>query len=504
MTRFWLTFSALAAAALSSCSKPPPPGAISAGDVGYALNVLAHAPEQGFAPNAFGEQALARLDPNVDRARRDQLLHAAVVAYANAEHGLSIPRKAMPGDWGLRPAAYDAEAELDQAVAQHRFRAWLDALPPADPRYRALQQAYLPYLKLAAAGGWTGVPDGPALRPGATGPRVEALRQRLAAEDAQVAAQPGPFGPPLADALARFQDAHGLKPTGALDAETLAELNVPTSARAAQIRANLERLRWLPREEAPTRIEVNTAAQTMDYFKDGRPAMHMLAAAGRPGDESPMLASAINAVTLNPPWNVPQGIAQDELYPKEQANPGYFESHGFTQTSDGNGASRLVQQPGPDSALGLVKFDFPNRYSVYLHDTPSKAAFNQSSRAVSHGCVRLQAALPLAKTLLGEENGWPPERVDEVIASHATTGVKLPRPIPVRLVYLSAFPDAGRIAFRPDIYGWDEKLLTLLDAATAGGSQVARSGAIEPAANPLAPSGRGRRSAAAGDASRGG
>jgi murein L,D-transpeptidase YcbB/YkuD len=471
MTRYWLTFSALsAAAALTACQKPPPPGTISAGDVSYALNVLAQAPEQGFAPNAFGEQALLKLDPKADRARRDQLLHAAIVAYASAEHGHAIPAKVMPDDWGLQAPAYDAEADLDHAVAQHRFRAWLDALPPADPRYRVLQQAYLPYMKLAAAGGWTGVPDGPPLQPGATGPRVDALRQRLAAEDAQAPTQPGAFDQPLADALARFQAAHGLKPTGALDAETLAELNVPTAARAAQIRANLERLRWLPRDEAPTRIEVNTAAQTMDYVKDGHPAMHMLAAAGKPGDESPMLASAISAITLNPPWNVPQGIAQDELYPK---GSDYLASHGFTEVSDGAGGSRLQQQPGPDSALGLVKFDFPNRYAVYLHDTPSKAAFNQSSRAVSHGCVRLQAALPLAKTLLGEENGWSPDKVDEVIAAHATTSVKLPKPIPVRLIYLSAFPDTGRIAFRPDIYGWDEKLLTLLDAAKPGDGQVA-------------------------------
>jgi murein L,D-transpeptidase YcbB/YkuD len=474
MTRFWPAFSTLlATAALSACGPPPPPGAISGADVSYALNVLAHAPEQGFAPNAFGEQALLKVDPTRDRATRDRLLHDAIVAYADAEHGQAIPRRAMPQDWGLKPPPYDAEAELDQAVAQHRFRAWLGALAPSSPRYRALQQAYLPYLKLAAAGGWTDVPDGPPLLPGATGPRVDALRQRLAAEDAQIAAQTSPFDQPLADALARFQAAHGLKPTGALDADTLAELNTPTAARAAQIRANLERLRWLPRDEAATRIEVNTAAQTMDYFKDGQPAMHMLAAAGRPGDESPMLGSAINAITLNPPWNVPKGIAENELYPK---GSDYLASHGFTETSDGAGGSRLVQQPGPDSALGLVKFDFPNPYAVYLHDTPSKAAFNQTSRAVSHGCVRLQAALPFAKTLLAEENGWSAERVDEVIASQATTSVKLPRPIPVRLIYLTAFPEAGRIAFRPDIYGWDEKLLDLLDHATAGAGQVARRG----------------------------
>jgi len=463
----------LASAALSGCQKAPPRGAISGGDVDYALTVLAAAPQQGFAPNYFGEQTLARLDPGRDKARRDQLLHQALLAYAAAEHGLAIPRKAMPDEWGLRPPPYDAEADLDQAVTQHRFRQWLDGLPPASPRYRALQQAYLPYLKLAASGGWRGVPDGPPLKLGATGPRVEALRQRLAAEDAQVPAQPGPFGEALADALARFQQAHGLKPTGSLDKETLAELNVPTSARAAQIRANLERLRWLPREDPPTRVEVNTAAQTTDYFVDGRPALHMLSAAGKPGDESPMLASAINAITVNPPWNVPENIAKDELLPK---GADYLQSHGFTETSDGNGGSRLVQQPGPDSALGLVKFDFPNRYSVYLHDTPSKAAFNQSTRAVSHGCVRLQAAVPLAKAILQLENGWSPDRLDQLIASRETTSIKLDHTIPVRLIYLTAFPDNGRIAFRPDIYGWDEKLLTLLDSARPGGGQVARMG----------------------------
>src|SRR5690242_6696495 len=202
MIRFLLACTALTAAAtLASCQKPPPPGAVSGGDVDYALRVLASAPEQGFAPNAFGEQTLARLDARRDQARRDQLLHQALVAYAAAEHGHAIPTKAMPDEWGLRAPAYDAEADLDQAVAQHRFRQWLDGLPPASPRYRALQQAYLPYLKLAASGGWSGVPDGPPLKIGATGPRVEAVRQRLAAEDAQVPKTPGPFDQALADAL---------------------------------------------------------------------------------------------------------------------------------------------------------------------------------------------------------------------------------------------------------------------------------------------------------------
>jgi murein L,D-transpeptidase YcbB/YkuD len=230
--------------------------------------------------------------------------------------------------------------------------------------------------------------------------------------------------------------------------------------RAAQIRANLERLRWLPREEPPTRVDVNTAAQTFVYYENGQPAVTMLAAAGKPGDETPMLASKIDHIVLNPPWNVPEGIAQEELYPKGEA---YLAANNFIQV-DG----RLVQQPGPDSALGLVKFDFDNPYAVYLHDTPAKAAFNQAQRAVSHGCVRLQHAVPFAKLLLSRQPGWSEARVDQVLATGQTTTVKLENSVPVRLLYLTAFPDAGRTAFRADIYGWDGELLRLLDANTVG------------------------------------
>ena len=262
--------------------------------------------------------------------------------------------------------------------------------------------------------------------------------------------------------MKRYQALHGLPPTGQLDEATLRELNVPAAGRAAQIRANLERLRWLPREEPATRVDVNTAAAVMDYYEGGRHAVHMLAASGKPGDETPMLASAIDTIVLNPPWNVPDGIAQEELYPKQASNPGYFAEHGY-EVKDG----RVVQRPGPDSALGLVKFDFDNPFAVYLHDTPAKAAFARSQRAVSHGCVRLAQAVPFAKMLVARQSGWSNERVDQVLASGETTHVKLAEKVPVRLIYLTAFPQDGRIAFRPDVYGWDAELLKLLDGTKA-------------------------------------
>jgi len=457
--------------ATASCQKETPPGAIAGDDVDLALETLAAAPTHGFAPGAFNEERLKQLsesDSKADRRTRDRLLYAALVAYSRAQHGLSIPKGEFPHVWGVRPGEYDAEATLRQAVKDKKFKEWLEEQPPEVPMYQALQQAYVAYLKVSAAGGWAAIPEGAVLKPGASGPAVTALRQRLAVEDPAMAQAPpnAPYDAALAQAVARFQTSLGLKPTGVVDKATLKELNMPVITRAAQIRANLERLRWLPREEPATRVDVNIASATMVYWRDNQPAMVMLSASGKPGDETPMLASKIESIVLNPPWNVPEGIAQEELYPKGSA---YLAANNFTQV-DG----RLVQQPGPQSALGLVKFDFKNPYAVYLHDTPAKAAFNQTQRAVSHGCVRLQHAVPFAKLLLSQQPGWSEAKVDQVLATGETTAVKLEKSIPVRLLYLTAFPEGGRIAFRPDVYGWDGELLRLLDANT-GGKTVARS-----------------------------
>lgn len=230
---------------------------------------------------------------------------------------------------------------------------------------------------------------------------------------------------------------------------------------AATLRANLERLRWLPREEPATRVDVNIASATLLYVVDGQPRLSMRTACGKPGDETPMLTSKIDHIVLNPPWNVPETISTEELLPK---GPEYLASHGFTTDEAGH----LVQQPGPESALGLVKFDFDNPYAVYLHDTPAKGAFDRGMRAVSHGCVRLERALDLANLLLATEPGWSPQRISDVLASRETTTVKLGRPVTVRLMYLTAVPEAGTLRLVPDIYGWDAPVLQLLDRATLG------------------------------------
>lgn len=426
-------------------------------------DALAEAPSHGFRPGAFGETGLAQRSTE-DRTVRAQLLEATL-AYARALHGQAIPRREFASAWGMKPAPYDAQEEFRRAAREGRLEDWVKSLPPPSPTYDAMRAVYARYGKIRDAGGWGRLPFANDLRPGAAGPAVAALRARLAVEDpaAEDAGAGDVFDAALTDAVRRAQLRYGLHVTGVVDADLRAALDLPVETRLAQIRANLERLRWMPRGQKPTRIEVNTAAGQVHIYRDGQLALTMLAAAGKPGDETPILVSAVDRIVLNPTWNVPDRIAEEEILPK---GPAYLQRLGFV--SGGADGVKLVQQPGPQNALGQVKFLFDNRYSVYLHDTPAKAAFTREQRSVSHGCVRLAQALELAQVLLAAEPGWSPERMNAVLAGGRTTEVKLSRPVPVILGYYTAYPVPGGTAFRSDVYGWDAEVLRRLDAQGLG------------------------------------
>jgi len=433
-------------------------------------DVLAKAQNQGFEPGQFTppgvDDLLKSADPAVHQSGQAQLV-AAVLRYARAVHAGRLAADGFIEDWGLRPQPYDPTADFNQAVAQDRLGPWLEGLPPPYTGYQSLTQGLAAYRTIAAKGGWKPVSAGPALKPGVTDPRVQELRARLAAEDPGVAADgPALFDDALAKAVMRAQRRFGLKDDGVVNASTLAALNVPIEDRISQIIANLERWRWLPAELPADRIQVNIAAAILTVFHVDAPILSMRAVTGRPGDETPMLSSQIDSIVFNPPWNVPSSIAAKELWPKERAHPGYFAKHDFIVIPTPGGGSRLQQKAGSQAALGKIKFDFPNPYGVYLHDTPARSGFDRYSRLASHGCVRLQKPLELAKALLEGDPKWTPEMIDATIAGGKTVSAPVRRPISVFLFYWTAYqgPD-GQMNFRGDPYQWDKLLIQRINGA---------------------------------------
>ena len=402
------------------------------------------------------------------RVGGDQLV-ADVLRYARAVHSGRLGDADFINEWGLHPADYDPTGDFVQAVNSDRLQAWLDSLPPPYTGYDSLKGALATYRQIAAHGGWPETESGPDLKLGMTDARVTALRQRLAVEDAQVNAAGGPtFDQGLMDAVTRVQKRYGQNPDGELSRATIAALNVPVDDRIAQITANMERWRWLPQALPADRIQVNIAAAVLTLFKADAPLLSMRAVTGKPGDDTPMLQSQISSVVLNPPWYVPAGIAAKELWPKERAHPGYFARNDFEVVKMGD-TTRLIQKAGPKAALGHVKFDFANKYGVYLHDTPSHGTFAQYTRQDSHGCVRLEKPVVLAKALFDNDPQWAPDTIDTTIAGGDTVRAPLQKPIAVFLLYWTAFVGAdGAANFRADPYGWDQLLMQRIAAAQHG------------------------------------
>lgn len=404
-------------------------------------------------------------------ADNDALVRAAL-DHAKAVRAGRLDTADFQEDWALRPQPYDPYPSFVQAVSADRLGQWFAELPPPWAGYEGLRKGLTAYRAIAAKGGWKAIPAGPDMGLGAKGARVAALRERLAIEDSAVPATGAAYDEGLRAAVQRAQRRYGLNPTGVVSTGTLAALNVPVATRVRQIMANMERWRWLPSELPKDRIQVNIAAAVMTVFEGDQPVMSMKAVTGKPGGgETPMLSSTIHSVVLNPPWNVPAGIAKRELFPKGM---GYLKANGFRVIGEGDSA-RLQQASGDTSALGRFKFDFDNPFAVYLHDTPAKGGFSRFDRLASHGCIRLEKPNALAKRLLRDVPEWNEAAIDELTTtSTKTVRAKLNTPVAVYLLYWTAFASGnGQINFRDDPYGWDAKLADKIENRSAVQTQVA-------------------------------
>jgi len=357
----------------------------------------------------------------------------------------------------------DVEAGFNQALLEGRLGDWLESLAPQTDEYRTLSRAFVHYAQVAARTPDTNLPPGEPIKQGSADPRVPALVEALKAggymqqpqqqQGEARQAQGNAYTAEVAAAVKRMQEDFGLEPDGVVGNDTLRVVNTSARDRARQLAVALERLRWLERVPPATRIDVNTAATFLTYYRDGQQRDRRRVVVGEPGWETPQLGSPIFQLVANPTWTVPDSIVEDEISKKSGA---WLRDNGFVQ-KDG----RWVQQPGPENSLGRVKFDMRNDEAIYLHDTPAKALFAEDERHRSHGCVRVQDALGFAR-MLASENTIVDE-FNEALASGDETFVDLPGEIPVRLLYHTAFVGpGGRIGFAPDVYGWDNKVAAAL------------------------------------------
>ena len=409
------------------------------------------------------------------------------------------PKEADPS-WHLPPADFDPAAALAAVKSGSDFMALLESLAPPHPAYERLREALARYESIARAGGWPMLPPGPALAPGEKAPavpeQIALLRKRLRAEGDLSGFSLGEgetYDSAIEAAVRRFQQRHGLLADGVVAARTRAALNVPVEARIAQLRRTLERWRWLPHDLGEHYILVNSAGFELAVIERGRTVLGMRVIVGQREQPTPSFAATLQALTVNPYWNVPERIARDVLLPKQQRDPLFFATRGIRVFEGGNGygngteiqparldwasmdadnfAYRLRQDPGPKNSLGRLAFTLPNPFDVFLHDTPEKALFARDVRTFSEGCVRLEQAMALAEHVLQRLDGWDEVRLQSEIDTQRNQTLRLPEPIPVYVLYLTSWvDDDGLVHFSEDVYGRERILAGYYPAKVTSGT----------------------------------
>lgn len=453
------------------------------------LAALETAPAHALPAGRYDAEALRRafrdLRSEGDRGRLEVRLTRALLDFArDMQTGVIDPKRVDPGI--VREIPRRAPESILQGFAADPA-GYLRSLPPQNPEYARLAKARHRLADRIAAGGWGPKVPAKSLKPGATGPAVVALRDRLAAMGYLGRSATMTYGPEIQSAVRALQFDHGLTADGVAGEGTMAAINTGPEARLAAVTVAMERERWANIERGKRHIWVNLTDFTAKIVDDGKVSFSTRAVVGSTiaDKRTPEFSHMMTYMEVNPDWTVPPGIIRRDYLPKLQANPGALshlqvvDSRGrvvprsainFAAYSARNFPFNLRQPPGDSNALGRVKFMFPNPWSIYLHDTPDKHLFARDSRAYSSGCVRLNDPFDFAYMLLAPQEADPRAVFHKVLDAGRQERIFLSPPVPVHLDYRTAFTDArGRVQYRPDIYGRDAAIHAALVKAGVDG-----------------------------------
>jgi len=409
----------------------------------------------------------------------DLLLTDAFLLYGSHLLTGHVDPETIQAEWFIKSREADLVELLESALQENRIAVALEDVRPQSPGYVRLKQVLLDYQDVMKRGGWPQVPSVPIIQKGFSGVPVAALRSRLIASldlDESAEGDHCVFDEVLERAVQRFQKRHGLKADGIVGPATLAALNVPVEDRVRQIKVNMERWRWLPRDFGGRHILVNIADFECEVIEEDQIAMTMRAVVGTRYRRTPVFTGRMTYMKFNPYWNIPPSIAREDILPFIREDPQYLvkekirifqgwdanapeidpESVDWSQITEKNFTFKLRQDPGPSNSLGRAKFMFPNKFDVYLHDTPGRWLFKEIKRSFSSGCIRIEKPIELAEYLLRGDVKWTREKILASINSSKTQIVWIPKPIAIHILYWTAWVDGdGTIHFRDDIYDRD-------------------------------------------------
>ncbi len=451
------------------------------------FGALARADDHGLPEGKYHIEelklAFATLGSERQRGKLEVAVTEAFLAYArDVQTGFIVPASVDPGLVREVPLR-DPLATL-RAFAASEPAAFLRGLPPQSPQYEQLRRARLDLKAVIATGGWGGTVSAGDLRPGDSGEAVIALRDRLIRMGYLRRSVAVNFDGALQKAVQQFQIDHGLAPDGIAGAGTIAEINVGAEARLRSVVVAMERMRWMNGIALGKRhIWVNLPDFTAKIVDDGKVTFETVTVVGMNQHDrrSPEFSDQMEFMVINPTWNVPRSITVKEYLPMLQKNPnaaGHLKivdrrgrvvnraETDFTQFTAQNFPFSMSQPPSDSNALGLVKFMFPNKWNIYLHDTPSKSLFQKEVRAFSHGCIRLGDPFDFAYALLAPQTDDPKGLFEQHLRTRNENTIMLDQPVPVHLVYFTAWPSArGEIEYRRDVYGRDGRIFDAMQAA---------------------------------------